>query len=223
MANQKGFSLIEVLVATVIFSLLMMLVSFSLKQGLFIWSQQQGSFQQVLVQQKQILRLVNSIEQIYPYKPATDVNNLLDNKLYFRGEEQFVEYVSISGIFFPEPTMTRLNCVTTDRGALSLVVRERNEWTGELQEGELISDLTECNFSYLVHAGVNLSNVVENRKRSWVNSYSAFKTGFLPLQIKLNCRRAITERAECSLQQKIMINDERRQEILSGTVDDDKK
>lgn len=219
---QSGFTLVELLVASVVFSLLMMLISFSMSTGTRIWQKEQGSYQAELVNEKALFQLYNSIEQITPLTELAPLNNVPTPMLFFDGTAEKVTFYSKQGVYYPELVKTSLSCVNSGQ-TLQLEIYEVKEFTGESISNVLLENLVACNFSYYARP-IKFSNddlsVELNLSPTWFSSFSGSEIRRLPEQLRVQWQ-TMANSGQPSLRQlqvPIRINDNTRFETLEPMV-----
>ncbi|TPH18972.1 PulJ/GspJ family protein [Litorilituus lipolyticus] len=103
----KGFTLVELLLAMVVFSSLIALATYSLMHFERFWHKDLGKFQQVKFSNQSLLQLRDVIHSAYPQIVLTEHNK---EAYYFLGREEGLTFVSYAPIFSPisEPAVVRI-------------------------------------------------------------------------------------------------------------------
>ena len=105
--TEKGFTLVELLLAMVVFSAIIALATYSLNHFERFWGKNLGSFQQVKFTNQSLLQIRDVIQSAYPQIVLTKNNQEV---YYFLGREEGLTFVSYAPIFSPlgEPAVVRI-------------------------------------------------------------------------------------------------------------------
>lgn len=164
--NQRGFSLVELLIAMVIFSLLMVLVSSATNITTRFWLTENVNLENKIAETIRMEKLYRAIKAIQPYSLYYQRVNA--SKLFFEGTEDRLTFVSSKGINVNEPVIMSLKIENTREQGVAIFFAERTlastpvindpdlaniEW----QWSPFISQLESASFSY--YGYLNLSQI----------------------------------------------------------------
>ncbi|RHW74871.1 type II secretion system protein [Colwellia sp. RSH04] len=105
--RSKGFTLVELLLAMVVFSSLVALATYSLMHFERFWHKDLGRFNQVKFTNQSLIQLSDVINSAYP---QIVLNTRMNEVYYFLGREEGLTFVSYAPIFSPlaEPAVIRV-------------------------------------------------------------------------------------------------------------------
>lgn len=228
LSKTRGFTLVEVLVGMVIFSLLMLLVSFSFSQSMQLWQRQKGTFSDALSHHKQYLHIVNAIESAVPIKREQTVPSALvgdlKNTLYFSGEEKKLSLFVASGVFFDEPTHLTLSCVQQSDGQFyQLVVSEDASFSQLANSVVWLNELEYCEFDYY---GTPIdTRSVDLRftplSKTWFTNFHGKHFGYFPNIVRLKWKHydSTKESLENTMMVNLAINADIRFDLLENSLE----
>jgi len=188
--NQNGFTLIELMIAITILSLLLFIGSFSYSLMSERWNKELGQFSQTAKEAKNLEILQRLLEGVQPYV-VVDKNK--KPSLFFIGAKTSLLAISRSGIFETQyPVIFRLTTVNKGNGQVDLVYQSastRNvllkgtdqniEFSKKLILFENLEkiELSYYGWSHLYEKSAEHKNV-NNRK--WFERYSGIDNQLMP-------------------------------------------
>ena len=187
--HSKGYTLIEVLIATAIFSAMVTLASMALNQGL---KQYQGLMEKGLnfwdyARYIWIQRSFNSTTDYYIYTRSQGWTP------YFIGNQEIISYVSLAPLAGDLPVVVWIRTEKENTGKRSLVYYELPVYTktyeeidrdfvfGDYKKGSSIRLLDGVEDLQVSYYGYDLSR----RKNLWTDDYDARKKRLLPILVKV--------------------------------------
>lgn len=226
--KESGFTLVEVLVAMVIFALLMILVSNAMSFSFNFWSRNHSQLDTKVDEFIIFEKLSRATKATQPYGVFVEDGKV---ELFFKGSEQYVSFVSDIGLYQPGPSLIQLQVSSNELGEQRLEVSEHSmsEWlfTEEKQLSNLqfewqtlFSQVRSVRFEYFGYrnlASLNqdlLNNnplAALNKNKAWLNNYSGETNLILPEVIKLSFEQFRKGNwVQRTMSFKIQINDVRR-------------
>ena len=125
--NNAGFTLIEVLIATLVLSMVIYLTTVSYSLFLNTWERKRLSDVSAIQEYRSRLLLRNSIESIFDYY-VTDPESERNNRWFpfFKGGKESLEFVTLSSVFHKgKPAVAKMQIEKSEAGNLkSLVYKE---------------------------------------------------------------------------------------------------
>lgn len=188
----EGYTLIEVLVAMVIFTAMLMLAGMALNQGL---SQYHGLAEKGL----NFWSYATNIWMDKNFNSTIDyyVHTKSDGWFpYFKGSQEGISYVTLAPFAGDLPVVAWVKNSTEEKGGRSLIYYELPVYTKsyeEIERNEIFSD-------YKKGASFKILNSVEDieinfygydlqgKKYSWVNTFDGSKMKVIPSLIKISYR-----------------------------------
>lgn len=198
--KQKGFTLIELMIATAILSGLLFLGSFTYQMLAGRWQQELGDFQQTLETTKSFNLLNGALTAIQPYIVLDESSNSsnYDPGFLFIGKENRLFAITKQGLFNQQyPEVFRLIVEQTDEGKFNLIyqgmstkgvaVVTAQQSITFTQQITLLSDFDEIKFNYLGWDGfVARSEGIQNDlSPTWRSEFSGLDNQLLPDQMAL--------------------------------------
>lgn len=188
--RKKGYTLVEVLIASLIFSAMVVLASFAFNQGM---RQYEAVARRGINfwENTKILLLERSISSMLDYYVVDEKNFWFP---YFTGRSDLISYVSISPFSHDLPVVVFLEKKKDPSGKFSLVYYEIPVYTKGAEELErikifkdyekgisfvILSEADEINFSFYVYD--RLRNIWD-----WVSEYEGKKAPYLPQMLKIS-------------------------------------
>ncbi|MGB1197717.1 MAG: PulJ/GspJ family protein [Thalassotalea sp.] len=113
--SSQGFTLVELLLAMVVFSSLIALATYSLMHFERFWHKDLGKFSQVKFNNQSLLQLNDVIKSAYPQIALTKRKN---EAYYFLGRDEGITFVSYAPIFssLAEPAVVRIFRESSNNG-----------------------------------------------------------------------------------------------------------
>lgn len=193
--TQRGFSLVEILVAMTILSFMTLLASQAFSFFAQRWDGKIGDFDQIFEDVKVQSLLSRTLEQIVPY---VVLNQDDKPRLYFEGNPSGFVAIAQRGITHPEaPAVIRVSAVQNDNFTYDLVFEE---WpmAGQtlIRSGKALpfnppiiiqSDVNDVVFEYFGQQR-NLDETTNDdlpQTVAWSNEYNSFVTMRHPRKIKI--------------------------------------
>ena len=199
-AQVTGFTLVEVLIAMVVFSLLMVLVSSSISFSTRFWQKEHDNLSNKISEFIYTEKLSRSIASMQPYAVYVGRNRTM--RLFFQGNNSQLTFVSDSGLYKQGPVIISVRVADLEDGSQSMQIAEVSlqefmlihesdlddiKW----QWQELKTNLTNARFvfyGYQSLGDLRLDRTVANTnkvKMQWSNNYQGKVTGILPHKIAL--------------------------------------
>lgn len=195
-----GFTLVEVLIAMVVFSLLMVLVSSSISFSTRFWQKEHDNLSNKISEFIYTEKLSRSIASMQPYGVYVGRNRTV--RLFFQGDNSQITFVSENGLYKQGPVIVSVRVADLEDGSQSMQIAEvsLHEYMliqeSDLEELEwhwqdLKTNLTNARFVFYGYqrlSDLRLDRTVANKnkvKMQWSNSYQGKDTGILPHKIAL--------------------------------------
>jgi len=189
-SSAEGYTLVEVLVATAIFTAMLMLAGMALNQGLM---QYQGLVEKGLnfwdyAKKIWIDKSFNSTTDYYVYTRSDGWFP------YFKGSQEGISYVSLSPFAGELPVVVWIKNIADDKGKRALVYYElpvytksyeeidRDEVFGDYKKGKSLRFLDSVDGMEISFYGYDL----RNRKYGWYGSFDGSRMKALPSLIKVS-------------------------------------
>jgi len=201
--KSKGFTIIELMIAISILSLLLFTGSYSYSLMSERWNKELGQFSQSAQNAKQLENFQRLIEGIQSF---IVVDNNQSPSFFFVGDNNSLLAVSRSGLFSGEfSEIFRLTTVIKENGKLDLVYQsssteqvllvgtEQNiEFTQELT---LFSDLDDVSFSYLGWSHLHQKNALQKNPANhrWFERFSGIDSQLMPEQVSITLTKSAKE------------------------------
>lgn len=232
-ATNSGFTIVEILVAMVIFALLMMLVSNAMSFSFGFWSRNHSQLDDKITHFIAFEKFTKSVKATQPYGVRNAEREL---ELFFQGGETELSFVSDLGLYQPGPSLIILSLVSDDVGEQHIMVAEKpmSEMMftdiGQFKEIELswhmlfenVQSMRLEYFGFRDLTGLNEDALNRNpfadmnRNKRWFEGYFGNQTLILPEVIKLNFSQLRKGQfIERSMSFKIQINDLNRYILLN--------
>jgi len=197
--KNSGFTLIELMIAISILTLLLFTGSYSYSLMSERWNKELGQFASSTDITKNLERLQRLLEGVQPY---VVVDQKKSPSLFFIGDKTSLLAVSRAGLFSGEyPEIFRLTTLTKENGKVDLVYQsvstEHVLLTGTNQEISftkqltLFSDLEQVSFSYYGWQHLYDKNalaserVTGNKKPKWFDKFSGIDNKIMPEKYQL--------------------------------------
>lgn len=192
MFKKKGYTLFEVLIATVIFSAMIMLASLSLDQSLKYYTQimRKGIS---LFEESKVLWLQKSLGSATDYYIFDKINKIWVP--FFKGERDRIVYITLTPLFHDFPVLAILKREINNEGKEYLVYYELPVYT--MQKDEIEKVLTFEEYKIKGHSLVIYTEINNVRFRyfvfnpeklvfEWISDYEAKKFLSLPEMVQIN-------------------------------------
>ncbi len=169
---KKAFTLVELLVAVLLLTLLMGTALFSYRQVLInITKTQQKTFNDIL----KVHQIRTSIESMQPYV-VDEYNNfnqpMKKLHIFFNGDRDGLTYISLNPTFSTIPSLSKLKCIDN-----KLIYKEEPLYTGSLNLNQpefsknytkkiYWKEINDCRFSYILQE--NRVEMIKNQLPSLV-------------------------------------------------------
>ena len=130
--NNTGFTLVEVLVATLVLSMVIYLATLSYSLFLDTWKRKKLSDVTAMQQYRSHFLLRNSLESIFDYY-VTDPESEKNNRRFpfFKGEKESLEFVTLSSVFHKgKPAVARIRLKKSEVGNLKALIYEETSLNG---------------------------------------------------------------------------------------------
>lgn len=192
--KQKGFTLVEMLVASVIMMAVLLIASSS--YGFFHdrWFKDKNQFYTLVVQKKSQLMMLDVLNGTLPYLVKGDSKA----SYFFEGNRDQFEAVSDTPIFSSKPAMIQLSVKAVGDGTYQIIYKEAPITDSSFArtsskpafkyEKVLFEDLTVAGFRYLGWQSLEEKNHYLDEfegKPTWNDDYSAQKVRTMPVAIAL--------------------------------------
>jgi general secretion pathway protein J len=192
--NSKGYTLIEVLVALVIFSSMMLLAGAALNQGL---SQYRGLIDQGLNfwESARKIWLDKSFNSATDYYVFTKADRWFP---YFKGDFNYINYVTLSPFVGEQPVVVWMKKELGENNKWQLLYYEMPVYTrnadeldadytfGRYREGvmyKVLSELDQIDFSFYN------CDILSSSACRWESTFDGRTTKYLPSAIKITYKR----------------------------------
>ncbi|PMP93197.1 MAG: prepilin-type cleavage/methylation domain-containing protein [Hydrogenobaculum sp.] len=190
--SKSGYTLIEIIIAVAIFSMMVFLGTTALTQG--------------LRQYKNILSRGLNFWQNAKYVWLTkSAGSMLDYYVkspygwapFFRGKEDYFEYVSTSPIANSLPVVALVKVHKNKKGKYDIIYYEKPVYTMYYEDLINFYELGDYKKSTSIRLFKNLSSVklryygynIQTREYNWYKNYSALKQKILPTLIKVSYKK----------------------------------
>lgn len=198
--KHRGFTLVELLSAMVVMSLVMVLATMSLGQFSRYSDKSGAGFEQRINRYLALDRLGQTLEQMLDYYV---VDNVQAPRLYFVGEEQEIRFVTTNSWQHDDRSSISYLVVEEDvDGSEALVLYQRSltdnvffVWADAPEQSEMtanivISGATDIRFEYLGIENIRQlypSGISDNYRKNllWKSRFLGKDTGYLPEKIKI--------------------------------------
>lgn len=198
--SASGFTLVEVMIAMVVFSMLMVLVSGAINFSTRYWQQENANLSDKMAEFIYTEKLSRAIAAAQPYGLYYGNNKRLE--LFFQGTNKELMFVSDTGLYQHGPVVIAIK-VIDDRefGTQVQIAEEPMSRTMLINEAGLQSinwqwkvfksNITLARFVYYGYANLNelkLQRANSNRDQTvidWYDDYSGRKRNILPQKIAL--------------------------------------
>lgn len=195
--QSAGFTLVEVLVATMVLSLVIFLATFSYSLFLNTWEKKSVTNNRVISDYRSHVLVRAALESIYDYY-ITDPENERNGRHYpyFNGEKKMIEFVTLSSIFnkgVPAAARLRLECRDgADRNYCRLIYEETSLEQRYIRYADdkmvydhtliVYSGLEKLNFRYYGQYELKWNAAAENYDviRKWQETFSGEKRNTIP-------------------------------------------
>jgi len=192
----KGFSLLEMLVAIVVLSIVIGISTYAYSMFIRQWDGHLGRFDEAQAQYQRIEWLTTALEETLPYVVRDEEDRL---GFYFLGRAEGLTLVTMSPIFgIGEPALIRVFRERDEDGAWRLVYEEapfagtllaRANQRMEFRHRLVIArGLPRPEFRYFGWANANSQLTVEDtlvEQRSWFEEYDGLRRRYHPEKIEL--------------------------------------
>jgi len=188
--NKNGFTLIELMIAISILTLLLFTGAYSYSLMSERWNKELGQFSSTAKTAKHLELLQRLAEGVQPYVVVDDKKKPL---LFFIGNKTSLLAVSRAGLFSDEfPEIFRLTTVEKENGKVDFIYQSASTknilLTGTNQELTfdkklvLFSDLDKVMFSYYGWTHLYIKNSIETnvKKPQWFERYSGIDNQLMP-------------------------------------------
>ncbi len=229
----SGFTLVEVLVAMVIFALLMMLVSNAMSFSFGFWSRNHSQLDEKINNFIVFEKFSRAIKAAQPYGVKSTEGKL---ELFFEGEQDSLRFVSDIGLYEPGPSLVVLASRTNENGNQSIALAEQPmsdflftniEQLEQLQlEWQTMFDhVRNVNIRYFGYQdlsklnldALNTSPIASlNKNKAWFSKFIGEDTLILPETVNLTFEELKKGQwVERDLSFSVQINDARRFILLN--------
>ncbi|WP_217514159.1 PulJ/GspJ family protein [Vibrio metschnikovii] len=191
--NQKGFTLIEVLVALVIFSSVVSIALFGFEQGKNAW---QRSLSQSQIVEREYARYL-WLNNLFNQAVASNFSyGYADSNPFFEGDEKTVSFLSESPIISGPGTYAwvQIGYRIDDDNEMNIIFSETPNadpywglYTSQFSRSLILFDnIADFHFSYLMEKSVmSPRGIMVRGEREWVNRYDSRNSKSLPVMVKL--------------------------------------
>lgn len=208
----KGFSLVELLVAMSILIMVTLIGNYGYNLYARYWQKELGHYQEVFERIKGVSRLHNVIISIKPYLIRGDENEIYH---YFEGTQSVLRSVVASSLTNPRYPAIFEMVVITNNNIKSLVYRERVMDTGPIlnekqlgdysQEFTLLTNISDITFEYFGWENYQVRSQALNEQsgdlltQRWFGLYSGKDTLIPPNVIRISIIDIDKKRTEFEL------------------------
>ena len=192
----RGFSLLEMLVAVVVLSMVIGISTYAYSMFMRQWDGHLGRFDESQAQYQRLEWLANALQDTLPYLVRDDTNEL---GFYFLGRDEGLTSVTMSPIFgVGEPALIRVFREPEDSGTWRLVYEEAPFAGNVLAQADqrmefhhrlvIARGLPRPEFRYFGWADLQSSMNIEDSLstgRAWFDEYDGLRRQFHPEKIEL--------------------------------------
>ena len=193
MSKHGGFSLVELLVSTVLLSSIVLLASYSYSQFVQYWDGRLGKFDEAFEELRQDWLVDQLLKNLTPYVVLKSDGLPV---YYFEGNVNGFVAVSKQAITQPErPAVVRLSLIQIGDNTFDLTLEEAPMQSSALATltqipnfGEnltILRNLGDARFDYYGTEPPSQESAGENSVRRWSSQYNSAVTGEYPLNIRL--------------------------------------
>ncbi len=194
MVRNRGFSLVELLVALAIMSFTLIIMTQGYSFFMQRWGNELGNFDASAKNTKSLIMAKRLIEGIYPFIIRDEENNPI---IFFEGDDEGLVAVSTRSLFSGGlPTIFRLSINQAEDFSYQLIYEEHPAKVGEAfthlsqrrtfsKKVVLIEQLDYVQFSYFGFENIDEKNNVSPKR--WWTSFNALNRNIMPerLSVKL--------------------------------------
>jgi prepilin-type N-terminal cleavage/methylation domain-containing protein len=207
-SNKLGFSLIELLVATAIMTMVLLISSMGYSFFMDRWTNERTAFERVASQAKKLILTREAVQGFYPYILRAENGEPV---IYFEGNTDSLIGVTGKSMFINQQmAIVRLRIEQNEDFLYRLIYEEyplqQKTLTTLTQEFEfeyratLLSGMKEMSFQYF--GARNLEAYVNSSERQWWTTFNALSRKVMPELIRINyVQDAQTESMDFSVSQ----------------------
>jgi len=201
--NKNGFTLIELMIAISILSMLLFTGSYTYSLMSQRWNKELGNFSTSAKIAKNLAILQRLLEGVQPF---VVIDNKRTPSFFFIGDKTSLLAVSSAGIYSGEyPEIFRLTTIDKENGLVDLIYQSASteniiltktdqniQFTKKLT---LFTDIQKVDFSYFGWNNLSeKSNASENGKRKlWLSMYSGINNQLIPELFRLTLTKSNTK------------------------------
>lgn len=229
-----GFTLVEVLISMVVFSLLMILVSNAMSFATRYWTQEHGNLKQKVSEFIITEKLYRSIAAMQPYAIKYPQKNEVG--IFFHGTDRQVTFVSDIGIYQKGPVIISLQIVADQELGTQVQLAEQPlaetmlitpadldkiEWNWHNVKTNLVSaKFTFYGYDHLNKLMLDRSKRNQAKvKMSWFSNYNGEQTQILPKHVKLEWQQVEgAQTLNFNIDFTVMINSRDRYNFIEKTL-----
>lgn len=229
-----GFTLVEVLISMVVFSMLMVLVSNAMSFATQYWSQEHGNLKDKISEFIYTEKLYRSVAAMQPY--AVKYIATREVGIFFQGTSQSITFVSEIGIYEKGPVIVALRVAESDDLGMQIQLAEEPIASSMLitpadlnminwQWKNIKSNLVSANFRFYGYE--SLSQLMLDRSKisqapakvNWFDTYSGEERKVLPLKLSLEWQEVKNQQTlDFSIDFPVMINSRDRYNFIEKTL-----
>lgn len=228
--TQRGFTLIEVLISMVVFSLLMILVSNSMSFATRFWQKEHGHLNSKIDEFIYIEKLSRAVAAAQPY--AIFVGRSDNLSLFFSGTEQNIMFVSDTGLQERGPVVINLRVIediefgqriqiAEQPLAKTMLIKDQDLNEIEWQWKTLKSNVANARFSFYGYKNLDelILDVTTSRTQKtqigWHESFQGQQRGLLPKKILMQWQSFDFDQVnDISMEFPIMVDDKGRYSFI---------
>jgi len=203
-SGSKGFTLIEVLISTLILGIVIGIALMAGAGFMDVWQKSGILFSDVFVSARHRILLRESVESVYDYYVTDKTNHIWADEgkhhyfPFFKGNADSVEFVTLSSVFhYGAPAIAMLFTEKNDIGKYNLVYKEAdlNKFFIKYAQDKIdysrqiiiYKNLEKAGFRYygLVETRVNTKLMTADDIFKWADGFSGSRTGHIPEQIEI--------------------------------------
>jgi prepilin-type N-terminal cleavage/methylation domain-containing protein len=196
----SGFTLIEIMIATMLLGLILGIATRAGSNFMHIWQNDANLFSNVFDSTRHQMLLGNSIESLYGYYVKATTGAWGEEKYvpFFKGDSKGLEFVTLSSVFsHGDPAVARLYAEEKDSGKYDLIYQEADldlffirTWEDSVpytKKTAILTNLERVDFRYygISETQVDPQLMIVNEKYGWDSRFSGKQSGLLPHKIEI--------------------------------------